>query len=62
MFREDGNVLHFSAPKGAFTPLPTSAVRDPALSQKRATDQMPLNVQFTLPFPPTPLRYMEPDK
>lgn len=22
MFREDGNVLHFSAPKGAITPFP----------------------------------------
>ena len=25
MFREDGNVLHFSAPKGAITPPPNSA-------------------------------------
>ena len=62
MFREDGNVLHFSAPKGTITPPPTFAIRDPTPFQKYATDRFPSNLQFTPPFPPTPLPCMELDK
>ena len=38
MFREDGNVLHFSAPKGTIASFPTLAVQDPAPSREYATD------------------------
>jgi len=43
MFREDGNVLHFSAPKGAIASFLTSVVQDPVPSQKYATDQSPVH-------------------
>jgi nascent polypeptide-associated complex subunit beta len=62
MFREDGNVLHFSAPKGGITPLPTLALWGSAPSEKYVTDHMPSNLQSTLLFLPTPLPCMEPDK
>jgi hypothetical protein len=62
MFREDGNVLHFSAPKGAITPPRLLQPETPAPSQKYATDRTSSVLQFTPPFPPTPLPCMEPDK
>ena len=62
MFREDGNVLHFSAPKGAITSSPNLAFLDSAPSNKCATDGLSFNLQFTPPFPQTPLPCMELDK
>lgn len=46
MFKTDGNVIHFSAPKGKMTPL--QEVRYAVLTC----------IQFTLQFPPTPSPFM----
>jgi len=62
MFREDGNVLHFSAPKGAITPSPNLAFLDSVPSTKCATDRVLSNLQFTPPFLQTPSPCTEPDK
>jgi hypothetical protein len=48
MFKSDGNVIHFAAPKGAFDPTPLRAI----VNTPVALTSLP---QSTPPSPPTPL-------